>query len=110
MNNSVRLTFDSESDGELQQHLWPSSGLGWTTNERSAASTTLRARSVFFCECFLSRHTQRTPMFTNREWGGRCFYGHHVLNGPPHSALHVLALVNNGARISQMAIRSPQHK
>jgi hypothetical protein len=33
-----------------------------------------------------------------------------MLHGPPHGALHVLALVNNGARISQMAIRSPQHK
>jgi hypothetical protein len=42
---------------------------------------------------------------TNREWGGRWFNGHHMLHGPPHGALHVLALVNNGARISQMAIR-----
>jgi hypothetical protein len=33
-----------------------------------------------------------------------------MLHGPPHGALHVLALVNNGACPSQMAIRSPQHK
>jgi hypothetical protein len=32
-------------------------------------------------------------------WGGRWLYGHHVLDGPPQRALHVLALVNNGARI-----------
>jgi len=31
-------------------------------------------------------------------------------HGPPHGALHVLALVNNGARLSEMAIPSPQHK
>ena len=36
--------------------------------------------------------------------------GHHMLHGPPHGALHVLALVNNGARLSEMAIPSPQHK
>ena len=28
----------------------------------------------------------------------------------PHGALHVLALVNNGARLSEMAIPCPQHK
>src|SRR6516165_2768282 len=26
-----------------------------------------------------------------REWGGRRFNGHHILNDPPHGALHVLA-------------------
>ena len=31
-------------------------------------------------------------------------------HGPPHGVLHVLALVNNGARLSEMAIPSPQHK
>jgi hypothetical protein len=46
----------------------------------------------------------------NKEWGGRSFNGQHMLHGPPHGALHVLALVNNGAHISQMATRLPQHK
>ena len=55
----------------------------------------------------IAAHSAR---ITNREWGGRWFNGHHMLHGPPHGALHVLALVNNGARISQMAIRSPKHK
>jgi hypothetical protein len=31
-------------------------------------------------------------------------------HGPPHGALHVLALVNNGARLSEMAIPFPQRK
>jgi len=45
--------------------------------------------------------------------GRTLFIGHRMLHGPPHGALHVLhvlALVNNGARISQMAIRSPSIK
>src|SRR6185437_5089449 len=56
------------------------------------------ARSPFLCRCFASRCIQGARLF--REWGGRWFNGHHMLNGPPHGALHVLALVNNGARIS----------
>src|SRR6185369_9051986 len=74
----------------------------------SSIDQTLRASLVFSCAWVLSRRTQGARLF--REWGGRWFNGHHMLNGPPHGALHVLALVNNGARISQMAIRSPKHK
>jgi hypothetical protein len=75
------------------------------------ASTTLRARSVFFCAGVrVAAHLARTPIYTSREWGRRWFNGHYMLHGLPHGALHVLAFVNNGARISQMAIQSPQHK
>src|SRR4029077_9668094 len=76
----------------------------------SSIDPTLRASpGVQLClGVVASRRTQGARLF--REWGGRWFNGHHMLRGPPHGALHVLALVNNGARISQMAIRSPKHK
>src|SRR5262245_54935715 len=100
-DNSVRLVFDSESDGELPRHLWPTSGLGWLRKSAQPhRRPCVRVRSSF-ASVFAS-DSARTPIFTNREWGGRWLYGHHVLYGPPHSALHVLhvlALVNNGARI-----------
>src|SRR5215472_8710317 len=96
-DNSVRLVFDSESDGELPRHLWPTSGLGWLRKSAQPhRRPCVRVRSSFpMFRVELSAHA----LFTNREWGGRWLYGHHVLYGPPHSALHVLALVNNGARI-----------
>jgi len=43
------------------------------------------------------------------EWGGRCLMGITCYMVRPR-ALHVLALVNNGAPPQQMAIQSPQHK
>ena len=75
----------------------------------SGIDQTLRASRVLLClGVVASRRTQGARLF--REWGGRWFNGHHMLRGPPHGTLHVLALVNNGAPISQMAIRSPKHK
>ena len=70
----------------------------------------VRPWSSFMPVFRVAAHSARTPIFTNREWGGRWFNWHHMLHGPPHGALHVLALVNNGARISQMAIPSSHHK
>src|SRR5262245_53656680 len=101
-DNSVRLVFDSESDGELPRHLWPTSGLGWLRKSAQPhRRPCVRVRSSF------ASVSRRTQIFTNREWGGRWLYGHHVLNGPPHRALHVLALVNNGARINRWPFGQP---
>jgi len=76
--------------------------------ERALSSIDQTLRASLVLSVVASRRTQGARLF--REWGGRWFNGHHMLRGPPHGALHVLALVNNGARISQMAIRSPKHK
>ena len=58
----------------------------------------LRVRlSVSLRLAVTSRFTRRARHALNREWGGRWCFGHHMLLGPPHGALHVLALVNNGA-------------
>ena len=83
----------------------------YVTNERSPASTdTLSASSISLCRGVVaSRRAQRAPLMHKR-------VGRTLAQGASHAtwsaprALHVLALVNNGARLSQMAIQSPQHK
>src|SRR5262252_878380 len=88
-DNSVRLVFDSESDGELPRHLWPTSGLGWLRKTQPHRRPCVRVRSSFASVCVeLSAHAY---IHLNRKWGGRWLYGHHVLYGPPHRAPHVLA-------------------
>src|SRR6516162_10099689 len=71
-DNSVRLVFDSESDGELPRHLWPTSGLGWL--RRSAQPhrrPCVRVRSSF---ARVSRRTQRARLYSLIENGAdaRC--------------------------------------
>lgn len=75
--------------------------------ERSISFVRGGCRVAGGCRGALSAHPY---MHKNRERGGRWFKGHHMLHGPAPRALHISALVNNGARSSQMAIQSPQHK
>jgi hypothetical protein len=78
-----------------QDILGPSSSkLGYERAHRP-----LRASSVFFvpgCELVVRRprfHASSAPKRVGRTQSN----GHHMLNDPPHGALHVLASVNNGA-------------
>ena len=51
---------------------------------RSAALTTLRARSSSLVPVFrVAAHSARTPIFTNREWGGCWLNGHPMLHVRP---------------------------
>ena len=104
-DNSVRLPFHSKSDSELPRHFWPSSKLGLGYEPALSGASTISSFVL------TSRRTQTARLYSQIENGADAWCnGHHMLHGPPHGALHVLALVNNGARISQMAIQSPQHK
>src|SRR5215472_9289766 len=66
-DNSVRLVFDSESNGELPRHLWPTSGLGWLRKSAQPhRRPCVRVRSFF---ASVSRRTQLARLYSLIENG-----------------------------------------
>lgn len=100
-DNSIRVPFDFNSDSELPGHCLAFLRLG-CERALTGMDHALRASLSLLVpgRCRVVVHSARTPNALNREWGGRWFYGHHMLHGPPHGALHVLASVNNGAPLT----------